>query len=267
VTVPVALSIAGSDPSGGAGIQADLATFAAFGVRGATVVTALTAQNTQGVSAIEAVSADFVVRQLDAVVDDLDVRAAKTGMLHRAAVVEALTERLRRRPLPFLVIDPVMVATTGAVLLEPAAVAVLRERLLPLATLVTPNLREAEVLTGRPVTDVAGMRAAARALVALGARAALVTGGHLAGDPVDVLWDGETLRELAGRRVRVERTHGTGCALSAAITAGLAHGRPLAEAVVAAKRWLADALAAAPGMGGGGRTVDPPARSRNPERS
>ena len=242
MTVPVALSIAGSDPSGGAGIQADLGTFAAFGVRGATVVTALTAQNTEAVREIAAVEAGFVLRQLDAVLDELDVRAAKTGMLHRAEIVAALAERLLTRPVPHLVVDPVMVATSGAVLLDAAGVATLRDRLLPLATLVTPNLREAETLTGQPVADVAGMRAAARALVELGARAALVTGGHLEGDPVDVLFDGRTLTELGGRRVPVGRTHGTGCALSAAITAGLAHGRALGEAIEGAKRWLVHTL-------------------------
>jgi hydroxymethylpyrimidine/phosphomethylpyrimidine kinase len=256
VTVPVALSIAGSDPSGGAGIQADLGTFAAFGVRGATVITALTAQNTAGVRDVAAVDAAFVVRQLDAVLDDLDVRAAKTGMLHRAEVVTAIAERLAARPLPALVIDPVVVATSGATLLEPAAVDLLRDRLLPLATLVTPNLREAAALTGRAVTDRAGMAAAARALVALGARAALVTGGHLAGEPVDVLCDGSTVREIPGRRVPVGATHGTGCALSAAVTAGLAQGRPLEEAIADAKRWLTRALGSAPALGHGARAVD-----------
>ena len=256
MTVPVALSVAGSDPSGGAGIQADLATFAAFGVRGATVITALTAQNTTGVRGIAAVAPEFVVQQLDAVLDDLDVRAAKTGMLHRAAIVEALADRLRTRPVPHLVVDPVMFATSGDVLLEPAAVALVRDRLVPLATLVTPNLREAEALTGQPVSDLAGMRAAARALVALGARAALVTGGHLATDPVDVLYDGRTFRELAAPRVPVPRTHGTGCALSAAVTAGLALGQPLDEAVTAAKRWITRALATAPAIGRGGRPPD-----------
>jgi hydroxymethylpyrimidine/phosphomethylpyrimidine kinase len=256
VTVPVALSIAGSDPSGGAGIQADLATFAAFGVRGATVVTALTAQNTEGVRAVAGVDPAFVVQQLDAVLDDLDVRAAKTGMLHRAAVVDVLVDRLRARRPPHLVVDPVVAATSGTALLDPAGVAALRDRLLPLASLVTPNLHEAETLTGRPVRDVAAMRDAARALVALGAGAALVTGGHLAGDPVDVLYDGSAFRELAAPRVGVGRTHGTGCALSAAVTAGLALGRPLGEAVAAAKRWVTRALETAPAIGAGGRPVD-----------
>jgi hydroxymethylpyrimidine/phosphomethylpyrimidine kinase len=256
VTVAVALSIAGSDSSGGAGIQADVATFAAFGVRAATVVTALTAQDTTGVHAVVDVAPAFVAQQLDAVLDDVAVGAAKTGMLHRAAVVDVVVERLRARPVPALVVDPVIVATSGDALLEPAGVAALRERLLPLATLVTPNLHEAEALTGIPVGSVAEMRAAARALVALGARAALVTGGHLVGDAVDVLYDGSEVRELAAPRVATGRTHGTGCALSAAITAGLARGQPLGEAVAAAKRWITRALETAPAIGAGGRPVD-----------
>ena len=243
---PVALTIAGSDPSGGAGIQADLRTFAAFGVYGASVVTALTAQDTRRVRAIAEVTPAFVAEQLDAVLDDLEVRAAKTGMLHRAPVIDAVVARLRARPLPHLVVDPVMVATSGDPLLEPAGIAALRERLLPLATLVTPNLREAEVLTGRAVTTVAEMREAARALVALGARAALVKGGHLAGDAVDVLYDGRGFRELGAPRREGRRLHGTGCVLSAAITAGLARGNDLAEAVAEAKRHVTRAIEAAP---------------------
>ena len=241
----LALTVAGSDSSGGAGIQADLLTFAAFGVRGASVVTALTAQNTRGVRAIVPVAPEFVVQQLDAILDDVAVAAAKTGMLHRAAVIEAVAERLRERPVPHLVVDPVMVATTGAVLLEPEAVARLRARLLPLATLVTPNLHEAEVLTGRAVSDPGEMRAAARALVEMGARAALVTGGHLAGaEALDMLYDGRGFREFRAPRIATRHTHGTGCALSAAVTAGLALGQPLDEAIAAAKRHVTAALGA-----------------------
>jgi len=245
-TGPVALTIAGSDPSGGAGIQADLRTFAAFGVQGASVLTALTAQDRRGVRAIAEVAPAFVTQQLDAVRDDLEVRAAKTGMLHRAGVIDAVIAHLRARPLPHLVVDPVMVATSGAPLLEPAGIAALRARLLPLATLVTPNLHEAEVLTGHAVTTVAEMREAARALVALGTRAALVKGGHLAGDAVDVLYDGRGFRELGAPRQEGRRLHGTGCVLSAAITAGLAHGSDLAEAVAEAKRHVTRAIETAP---------------------
>lgn len=241
----VALTIAGSDPSGGAGLQADLLTFAALGVHGASVVTALTAQNTLAVRAIAPVDPTFVAQQLDAVLDDLDVRAAKTGMLHRAAVVEAVAERLAARAVPHLVVDPVIVATTGVVLLEPAGVAALRARLLPLATLVTPNLGEAEALTGRPVADPAGMREAARALVGAGARAALVKGGHLPGDALDVLYDGRGFHEFRAPRIATRHTHGTGCVLSAAVTASLARGLPLVEAVAAAKHHVTHALATA----------------------
>ena len=254
--MPVALTIAGSDSSGGAGLQADLLTFATFGVDGASVVTAVTAQNTTGVRAIEPVAPDVVAAQLDAVLDDLDVRAAKTGMLHRAAVVEVVAARLRARPVPALVVDPVSVSTSGALLLEPAALDVLRRSLLPLATLVTPNLHEAEALTGRPVPDVAAMHEAAHALVGLGARAALVTGGHLPGDAVDVLYDGTTVRELPAARIATRHTHGTGCALSAAITACLARGDALVAAVETAKRHVAQALATAPGLGRGAGPID-----------
>jgi hydroxymethylpyrimidine/phosphomethylpyrimidine kinase len=247
----VALTIAGSDSSGGAGIQADLKTFAAFDVHGASVVTALTAQSTQAVRAVAAVAADFVGAQLDAVLDDLDVAAAKTGMLDRVEVVATVADRLRRRPVPHLVVDPVLVASTGATLLAPAGVDALRTLLLPLATLVTPNLREAETLTGRPVRDVAGMRDAARALVDAGARAALVTGGHLPGDPIDVLHDGRALHELPGVRHPGPSPHGTGCALSAAITARLARGDGLIAAVRTAKAWVADAIAATTPLGRG----------------
>ncbi len=224
--VPIALTIAGSDSSGGAGIQADLATFAAFKVYGASVITALTAQNTTGVRAIFAISPDFVARQLDAVLDDLEVGAAKTGMLAGAAIIETLADRLRARPLRYLVVDPVMVAASGDLLLDPAANASMRNLMLPLATLLTPNLREAEVLTGRPVTTVAEMREAARALIDFGARAVLVKGGHLGGDAIDDFFDGRRLREFGAARIQSRNTHGTGCTLSAAIAAGLALGKP-----------------------------------------
>jgi hydroxymethylpyrimidine/phosphomethylpyrimidine kinase len=260
---PVALTIAGSDPSGGAGIQADLKTFVAFGVYGAGVVAALTAQNTRGVRAIAEVAPPFVAQQLEAVLDDLDVRAAKTGMLGGATVVAVVAERLGARPLPHLVVDPVMVATSGDALLAPDALGVLRARLLPLATLVTPNLHEAEVLTGRRVRTPAEMREAARALVDLGAGAALVTGGHLAGPAVDVLLDGSTVHELPAPRVAGARPwHGAGCTLSAAVTAGLALGRDLEAAVAAAKGYVTRALRAAPAIGHGARPLDhrvPPA--------
>ena len=262
--VPVALTIAGSDSSGGAGIQADLKTFSAFGVYGASVVTALTAQNTQGVRAIAELEPAFVAQQLDSVLDDLDVRAAKTGMLFRAAVIEAVAERLAARTLPHLVVDPVIAATSGDRLLEPGAIACLRTRLVPLATLVTPNLHEAEVLTAGRVADPDDMRAAARALVELGARAALVTGGHLVGDAIDVLYDGRSFFDFSAPRISAI-THGTGCTLSAAITAGLGRGWDLPTAVAAAKDYVTRAIATAPAIGQGARPVNHFAAVKGPD--
>jgi hydroxymethylpyrimidine/phosphomethylpyrimidine kinase len=252
---PVALTIAGSDPTGGAGIQADLVTFAAFGVQGASALTALTAQDTRGVRDVLGVARAMVEAQIGAILGDLGVRAAKTGMLHGAEIVAAVVDALGAHPLP-LVVDPVVVASSGAVLLDAPGLEALRTRLLPLAMLVTPNLAEAALLTGEPVRNRAEMASAARALVALGARAALVTGGHLSGDAVDVLWDGHVLRELAAPRVPGEPVHGTGCALSAAITAGLARGRDLETAVTAAKRFVTRAIAAAERVGAGARRLD-----------
>jgi len=257
---PVALTIAGSDPSGGAGLQADLLTFAAFGVHGASVAAALTAQDSGGVRRTADVAPGFVAAQLDAVLGDLDVRATKTGMLHRAEVVEVVADRLRARPDLPVVVDPVIRASDGTALLDPPGVEALRLLLLPLATLVTPNLREAELLTGRPVRDVADMRDAARTLVELGARAALVKGGHLSGDATDVFHDGRELRELRSPRAAVGAVHGTGCALSAAIVAGLASGRDLPTAIAAAKRFVSDAIAGATALGRGARVLDLRAR-------
>jgi len=252
----VALTIAGSDPSGGAGIQADVVTFARFGVHGASVVTALTVQDTRGVRAVMGVPPELVAQQLDTVRDDLDVRAAKTGMLLGAAVVEVVADALRRRPVAALVVDPVLHATSGDALLDPDALDVLRARLLPLATLVAPNLDEAEALTRRRVDGPAAMRDAARALVdELGAGAALVKGGHLAGPALDVLYDGCALQELAAPRVAGGPVRGTGCALAAAVTAGLALGHDLGTAIDAAKRWITTAIAAAEPLGRGARLL------------
>lgn len=252
---PVALTIAGSDPSGGAGLQADLKTFHAFHVYGTAVVTMLTVQDTTAVGDLLAVPPAFVAAQLEALRDDLDIRAAKTGLLGRAAIVDAVAAQLRARPL-LLVVDPVMVAGTGRVLTEPSALAVVRAALLPLATVVTPNLAEAASLTGRAVDDLPSMHDAARALVDLGAAAALVTGGHLPGAPVDVLCAGGAVHELAGTRIGSAPTHGTGCTLSAAIAAGLAAGDRLERAVERARRFVARALATAPAVGRGRRPLD-----------
>ena len=252
----IALTIAGSDSSGGAGIQADLKTFVAFGVYGASVITALTAQNTVGVRAIAEVDPKFVAQQIDAVVEDLKVGAAKTGMLARVAIIEAVADRLRAHRLPYLVVDPVMVATSGDVLLEPQAVDCLRRQILPLATLLTPNLREAEILAGRPVTDAAQMRDAARHLIDTGVSAVLIKGGHLAGDALDILYDGKTFQEFSAPQIATRNTHGTGCTLSAAVAACLARGFTLDESVAAAKRYITRAIATAPGIGHGAGPVN-----------
>jgi hydroxymethylpyrimidine/phosphomethylpyrimidine kinase len=257
--VPVMLAIAGSDSSGGAGIQADLKTAAALGVYGASVITALTAQNTLGVHGILPVAPEFVVAQYDAVVSDLDVRAVKIGMLGDAALVGAVADMLKRRPVPFVVLDPVLVATSGDRLVPDEAVEAIRSRLLPLATVVTPNRPEAETLTGEPVGDAAGMARAAHTLLGLGAGAALVKGGHSDSDDADdLLLTVEGEQWFRARRVHTPHTHGTGCTLSSAIAAGLARGAALADAVAAAKAFLTRALesGARQTVGGGHGPVD-----------
>lgn len=242
----VALTIAGSDSSGGAGIQADLKTFTALGVYGASVVTALTAQNTLGVSGVHAVPAAFIAAQAAAVAEDLSVRGVKTGMLGDRATVEAVAEAVAQHALGPLVVDPVMVATSGDPLLAPDAVESVRTRLLPLAALVTPNLDEAARLTGgRPAGSAAEAEVQGRAILALGPAAVLVKGGHgSGGEAVDVLVrrDGETLH-LAAPRIATRNTHGTGCTLSAAIAAGLAQSLGLEAAVRRAKAFVWQALA------------------------
>jgi hydroxymethylpyrimidine/phosphomethylpyrimidine kinase len=248
----VALTIAGSDSSGGAGIQADLKTFAAHGVYGASAIAALTAQNTTGVTSVHAVPPAFVAAQIDAVADDLPIAAVKTGMLFDAGIVAAVADVLRRRAFPNLVVDPVMVSKSGARLLEEDAVKALCERLLPLATLVTPNLPEAAVLAGRPVESDEDRREAARRIAGLGARAVLVKGGHATGpEAIDLYYEDGRFEILRSPRQATRHTHGTGCTLSAAIAARLAKGDPLFEAVQGAKEYLGRALKAAPGLGHG----------------
>ncbi len=248
----IALTIAGSDSGGGAGIQADLKTFHQFGVFGTSVITAVTAQNTMGVRAWEPVPVELVARQLDAVADDLPPGAVKSGMLGSAALVEAVADGIARRRLPHYVLDPVMVATSGDRLLERDAERLIVQRLVPLAALVTPNLDEAGVLVGESIRDPDDMERAGRKLVQLGARAALVKGGHLAGqEVVDVLVTGGTVRRFTRPRLETTSTHGTGCTLSAAIAAGLALGRPLERAVEDALDFVHRAIAAAPGLGHG----------------
>jgi len=266
-TPRVALTIAGSDSSGGAGIQADLKTFHALGVFGTSAITALTAQNTRGVAGIHPVDAAFVRLQIDTTVEDIPPNAVKTGMLADAAIVEAVADAAARHRFPVLVVDPVMVATTGARLLEEDAIALVRERLLPIATVVTPNAPEAAVLLDREVATAADQEAAARALVdELGARAALVKGGDLEGDVLtDVFYDGDRLEAFRDARIQTTSTHGSGCALASAIAAYLALGEggsapssgdDLVAAVTAARAWVRRAIEDAPRLGHGRGPLD-----------
>jgi hydroxymethylpyrimidine/phosphomethylpyrimidine kinase len=249
----IALTIAGSDSGGGAGIQADLKTFHRFGVFGTSVVAAITAQNTRGVRAWSAVDTGLIAAQIDAVAEDLRPHALKSGMLADAAVVATVADGIRRHRLAPYVLDPVMVATSGDVLLAREAVAAIVRELVPLAALVTPNLDEAAILVGEPVRDVEAMERAARRLVDdLGAGAALVKGGHLPGDElVDVLYADGELAHFRHRRIETTSTHGTGCTLSAGVAALLASGRGLRDAVGEALDFVHRAIETAPGLGAG----------------
>jgi hydroxymethylpyrimidine/phosphomethylpyrimidine kinase len=263
-----ALTIAGSDSGGGAGIQADLKTFEAYGVFGASALTAVTAQNTVAVTAVHVLPVALVRAQIDAVLGDIGADAVKTGMLATAAVVQAVAEAIAAHRPPAVVIDPVMIAKSGSILLDAAAVAALRERLLPLAHLVTPNAPEAAALTGHEVHSVATAREAALRLHALGPRAVLVKGGHLPGeDVVDILHDGTHLHELRGPRVPGHHTHGTGCTLASAIAANLAKGLALEPAVVDARAYVAGAIAHAPRLGRGHGPLDHGWRGRAAARA
>jgi hydroxymethylpyrimidine/phosphomethylpyrimidine kinase len=247
MTTPVALTIAGSDSSGGAGIQADLKTFAALGVYGASVITALTAQNTTGVSGIHLVPADFVTAQIDAVFSDLDVNAVKIGMVAQLATIDAIAAALTRWSPKQVVLDPVMVATSGDRLLATDAVEALRSELIPRASLVTPNLPEAAALLDEPVasSDVI-IESQGKRLLAMGCRAVLIKGGHGQGaESIDYLFTGNGIIALAAPRIATKNTHGTGCSLSSAIAAALARGEGLESAVRQAKAWVSAAIAAA----------------------
>jgi hydroxymethylpyrimidine/phosphomethylpyrimidine kinase len=252
---PVALTIAGSDPTGGAGLQADLKTFHQFGVYGEAVATLITVQNSVRVSRVEVLSAGLVRQQLEAVLEDIPPAAAKTGALGSTAIVRALALAARRFEFP-LVVDPVIFSTQGPPLLPPKTVRWLAEELLPLAALVTPNIPEATALTGIAIHGVEDARRAALRLHEMGARAVLLKGGHLPGDPVDLLFDGSTWHEFAAPRIATPHTHGTGCAYSAAITACLALGVALPEAVARAKRWLTEAIRTNPGLGRGAGPIN-----------
>lgn len=244
--IPKLLTIAGSDPSGGAGAQADLKTFSAFGCYGMAAITALTVQNTRGVTASYPVAPEIVAAQIDAILSDLAPDAVKIGMVATPEIARAIAQSLKGRKTRNIVLDPVLVPTQGVSLGSAGLEAALLSELTPLAQLVTPNLHEAAALTATaPATGVEEMAIQARRLIAAGARAALVKGGHLAGDPVDVLVADGEVRLFRGRRIATRHTHGTGCALSSAIAAVLATGEPLVNAVSAAKTWLERALEAA----------------------
>jgi hydroxymethylpyrimidine/phosphomethylpyrimidine kinase len=247
MSTPVALTIAGSDSSGGAGIQADLKTFAALGVFGASAITALTAQNTKGVTGIHAVPADFVTAQIDAVFSDLDVGAVKIGMVAQASCIDAIASALSRWKPRHVVLDPVMVATSGDRLLAAEAVEALRAKLMPLASVITPNLPEAAALLDEPIAQTeAAIESQGRRLLSLGCRAVLIKGGHGKGaESIDYLVGTDTTVALAAPRVATRNTHGTGCSLSSAVAAGLAKGEDIETAARNAKSWISAAIASA----------------------
>jgi hydroxymethylpyrimidine/phosphomethylpyrimidine kinase len=244
-------ALASSDSGGGAGIQADLKTFAAFGVYGLSAITAVTAQNTQGVCQMSPMSPELMAAQVEAVAADFPIEAVKIGMLATSAHVATAAELITRLRLKNVVLDPVMMATSGHRLLDAPGVDALRARLLPLATVLTPNLAEAEALTGLRVQSLLDMERAAARLAELGARAIVMTGGHLDGPPIDVVWEAGTSTRLTGERLSSRHTHGTGCTFSAAIAARLALGDALLPAIREAKAYVAAAIARAPGLGRG----------------
>jgi hydroxymethylpyrimidine/phosphomethylpyrimidine kinase len=252
-----ALTIAGSDSGGGAGIQADLKTFAAYGVFGLTAVTAVTAQNTVTVTRVFPLPPDVVTAQIDAVVSDFPVGATKIGMLATAGIAAAVAAALERHGLSPVVLDPVMVAKGGSRLLDDSAVAIVRDRLVRLSDVITPNVPEAEALTGLRIASVDDLRPAAVRLIALGARAAIVKGGHLEGPAVDLLYDGQAFTLLPADRIPGRNTHGTGCTFSAALAARLAEGDRLIDAARTAKAYVTRAIARAPGLGHGAGPLGP----------
>ncbi len=257
VPKPVALTIAGSDPSGGAGIQADLKTFHQFGVYGEAAITLITVQNTRGVQRVECLAPELVADQIRAVLSDIPPAAAKTGALGNRAIIAAVASLARDFSFP-LVVDPVLASKNGAALLAPDAdtIGALETFLLPNAFLLTPNLAEASILTGAEVRDAAGMRQAGKKIAAKGPRAVLVKGGHLEGDAIDILFQRGEWTEFTSPRIDTRHTHGTGCTFSAAITASLASGHELPEAIRRAKRYITEAIRNNPGFGVGAGPVD-----------
>ena len=258
-----ALTIAGSDSSGGAGIQADLKTFAAFGLYGASAITAITVQSTKGVEAVAPLSADLVTAQIEAVAGDLALHATKIGMLATAAIVEAVAAAIEELELPLVVVDPVLVSTSGERLLDADGVQTLCLELMPLARAITPNIPEAEALSGRRIGSALQAREAARRIHDMGAASVIITGGHASwedekdsGQVVDLLFDGEVFHEFRTARIETRHTHGTGCTFAAAVAAGLALGRELPDAVARAQQYVAGAIAHAPGIGHGRGPLD-----------
>jgi len=279
--MPTVLTIAGSDPSGGAGIQADLKTFAAFGVYGVSAITAVTVQSTKGVEDVAPLSSDLVTAQIEAVAGDIAIDATKIGMLATAAIVEAVAAAIKELDLPLVVLDPVLVSTSGALLLDDEGMQMLRAELLRLVRVVTPNVAEAEALSGRRIGSLDDAREAARTIHGLGARAVIITGGHLSeatkdqglrtkdqglgtkdqgpstkNQVVDLLFDGHAFHESRVARVTGRPTHGTGCTFASAVAAGLALGRELPDAAVRAQKYVAGAIAHAPGIGKGRAVLD-----------
>lgn len=253
----IALTIAGSDSGGGAGIQADLKTFHRFGVFGTSALTLVTAQNTVGVQGVHLLPVDVIAAQIASVAADLRPHAVKTGALGTAAIVEAVADAIERHDLGPVVVDPVLISKHGDALAGPDVALALSVRLLPLAALVTPNLHEAAALAGGALETEAHMAEAARAIAAQGPKAVLIKGGSLGGqESVDVLFDGVEIRRFAGPRYETPNTHGTGCTYSAAIAAGLATGLALPEAIGRAKAWIGKAIETAPGLGGGAGPVN-----------
>ena len=255
VSVSKAMTIAGSDSGGGAGIQADLKTFAALGVYGTSALTAITAQNTLAVTAVHEIPAETIAAQIDAVITDIGADAVKTGMLSSSTIIECVAASLERHAshpgVGKLVVDPVMVAKSGDSLLRQEAVATLKERLIPLAAVVTPNIPEAETLTGLSIASDADMAEAARRIIGLGAKTVVVKGGHREGPATDLYFDGSRFREFTAPRFDTPNTHGTGCTFASAIAAGLARGRDTEEAVAAAKEYVTEAIRNSFPIGGG----------------
>ena len=245
------MTIAGSDSGGGSGIQTDLKTFAALGVYGTSVVTAVTAQNTLRVTDVVELPVSLIRSQIDAVLADIGTDVVKTGTLYSATAIEAVAEKIREHGLTNLVVDPVVVTKSGDRLLQQDGVEALRDLLIPLATVVTPNVPEAELLLGRDVNSIDDSRDAARDIVAMGAKAAVVKGGHLSGPATDILFDGVEVRAFPSPRLSTTSTHGTGCTFASATAAGLAKGLSVREAVTQAKRYVTDAMRRAFPMGRG----------------